>query len=159
MGAMKRLAVLFLFVAACFAQAGTSAKQLTGIWQCTHEIAAGWNECCRFFPDGKLIWDANQMDDGKRLIERRGTWTLKGDSLRIVLTSETALVGGRKGKEDEYGDGESMWIGAKTVNRKMSKPVVKTMTLGKVAKRDGYPSTLLFGRRFWQMKTDPKDYQ
>lgn len=155
---MERLALFLLCLAANLAQAAPTTEQLVGIWQCTHEIAAGWNETFRFFPNGTVIWNANQMDDEKRLIERRGKWSLEGNSLRVELTEETVLVGGRHARQGEANDGESMWVGSKSVKRKMAKPTIEVTPITTPKDQNGYPSMNMFERRFWRMKADPKDY-
>ena len=160
MGCMKRWLCIAL-VAPCVAWSQpiqpTTAK-LIGIWQCTHEMAAGWNEAYQLLPGGKVIWHANQMDTQKRLISRTGTWTLTGRELRLRYSSELVTVGGKL-VPGSGGDGESEIQGGKDMVRKLAKPIVKVLKLSNFDKRNGYPSALFGKIRYWKMRTDPNDYQ
>lgn len=150
--------VALLLPCALAAQPVTPTKsKLVGIWQCSHEMAAGWNEAFQLFANGKVIWHANQMDLQKRLISREGTWALNGSNLTVTFTSELATVGGKL-IPGSGGDGESDIQGGKDMVRKLEKPIVKTYKLSQITKRENYPSMLFGSRRFWQMRTDPKDY-
>jgi len=154
---MKLLVVVTLLFASASAYAGAEAKDLVGIWQDSAMIAAAWSENYRFFPNGTVLWGANAMDLDKKLISRRGTWTLRGEDLRLLLTEETVLIGGRF-QPEKGGDGMSSWIGAKAVDRKIPEPIIQLTKVGAVTNRNGYPSTILFKQRWWRMRPDPNNY-
>ena len=156
---MKRPAVVLLIASAALSNAAWKPSDLVGIWQTTHEIAAGWNANLCFFANGKVDEHTNQMDLDSRLRGHSGTWKLKGNTIYATYTTETVLVGGHRAKPGTTGDGEFSIIGYKIVTRPLKRAVTGVWKLGALTKRDGYPSALIGKTRYWRMKNDPKDYE
>lgn len=138
-------------------RADLSPAKLVGIWQVTHEIAAGWNESLCFFGNGKVVWHANQMDPASRLRDRTGTFKVSGNTITEKFTSETYIVGG-KYIPGSGGDGDFDIQGGKLTNRRLPHAIVKNVSVGAISTKNGYPSAIFGGRRFWKMKTDPSEY-
>lgn len=134
-------------------------KSLVGIWQVSNLIAAGWNMCYRFFPDGKFIWHANQMDPYARLMEEEGIWYYSAGKLTLKITGELRTVGGKRLSEKEAVDGEYGYVGYKDKRTKFNPPKVRTFALSKINKGNPYSWITLGHTKFWKMRSDPKDYQ
>lgn len=70
------------------------AGGIAGFWHAMPMVASGYSRVYAFFDDGRFVWRESEMDGEARLRERSGNWTLEGDSLVLLVTTDLVREGG-----------------------------------------------------------------
>jgi hypothetical protein len=69
-------------------------EDLIGIWQYgSSEINSGWFDNYQFFNNGSFVFNTNQNDGLKRVINIGGTFSLKSDTLFLYINFSKELLG------------------------------------------------------------------
>ena len=72
-----------------------TAKTLVGFWQAgSPDISDAYQDCYRFFPDGKFVFEFSGYDETKRIVSLNGTYSLKDGLLNLLITSRVEFQGG-----------------------------------------------------------------
>ncbi len=75
----------------------TSVDQLTGVWQTSPYMAAGWSTLYQFFPSGKYNYRISQMQCVTRDIGHSGYWTIAGSKIELTKITKTTIFGDNLG--------------------------------------------------------------
>src|SRR5436853_1253916 len=67
---------------------------IVGVWQNQPALGSGWSNTYLFYPDGTFKFFYSQMDCAKRDVSYSGTYTVKGDALRLTKKDKVTVVGG-----------------------------------------------------------------
>lgn len=128
---------------------------LTGVWQITDGMAAGWSDAYQFFADHKFIFHASQMKLSERQRSSSGTWNLEKDKLTLVVSEVTEIVGGAPANDGtEYSD---EIIGGKEIKHPATGIMV--FDVKKMPRSaTGYPSLMLGSTQIWRFSENPFDY-
>ncbi len=133
---------------------------LTGVWQASPSLGAGWNDAYQFFSDGRFRFHASQMNCAARERRREGSWRLDGPELVLETVEREVIVGGRElpatgscGSETEIVDGEarveSLFVPIESRLRVEMQPPDE---------ESGRQRVKLDGRMFWKYDDDPTGY-
>ncbi|HOZ18307.1 MAG TPA: hypothetical protein PLF04_08245 [Candidatus Fermentibacter daniensis] len=65
-----------------------------GLWHAMPMVASGYAEIYALLEDGTFLWRESEMDGEARLRERSGNWSIEGDSLVLLVTTDLVWEGG-----------------------------------------------------------------
>jgi hypothetical protein len=133
---------------------------LIGVWQASEVMGAGWEETYRFFPNGTISHHFPQSDGISRLRAEHGSYTLKGDTLTLLIKEQTILTGGKVAPASGSTATDTELQGAIPKRVQLKQRETRTLKLGKIAKHgaSGRLSVTLGKRRFYLFDRDPKNY-
>jgi hypothetical protein len=105
---MKITIILFFIIgSSTFAN-----DSLTGVWQDSEVVAAGWSNTFLFFSDGTFKFFYNQMDQRKRETGFAGKFRVDGDGLYLDISRRHYLEGGRLIEDETGKPGDSVLVDA-----------------------------------------------
>lgn len=136
------------------------SNELVGIWQASKTMATGWNDTYQFFPDGKFIFHANQMDCSKRIVSQSGEWN-GYLSIQLLIKEQVVMVGGKLVKADGSCGSKYKLVGAKEEKMTLTPSKINVMEIpfGIFTEDESKRWTTLFGKkRFWKYSSDPTKY-
>ena len=142
--------------------AGAATKnKLIGIWQDAPVIASGWGDVYRFFESGKFIFNANQMECDKRLLEYSGLWKITENVLTLEIKSRTVLKGGKEIEATGSCGSDVEIEGGKKVKETLKQSKVIKLKLSRIKFDEEFKHSVirLNGIRYWKHRDDPEDYQ
>lgn len=126
---MKRISFLlvcciFLFTSKSNSQSKElQSSDLIGLWQVTNTlVAAGLDDCYRFYKDGRFRFEVSSFNYLSRLVSVSGTWQLKNNKLHLIVTEAVESVGGEVTFGDEADYNNWNIVGTKRVKKKYDKP-------------------------------------
>lgn len=133
--------------------------ELVGMWHQSFNVASGYSERYHFFPSRWVIWYANEMDCGKRLLSLRGRWRVEGSLLHIEWRTERVAVGGTLIPSDGSCASDSMLVDAEYLDQTLLKPRLQSFVLSPTEETDERENELLrisLDQEFyWKMNADP----
>lgn len=96
---MKTIISLFFILGLVFLVNKSNGQNLNnsyliGIWQDMPEIADGWSDNYQFFSDGIFKFNFSQMNCTKRIYYIKGNWSLKNDSIELLIKEKKIVEGG-----------------------------------------------------------------
>lgn len=99
------------------------SSDLIGLWQVNNTlVAAGLDDCYRFYKDGRFHFEVSSFNFLSRLVSVSGTWQLKDKELHLTVTEAVESVGGEVTFGDEADYDNWNIVGSKRVKKKYDKP-------------------------------------
>lgn len=115
---------IFLFITKSNPQSKElQSSDLIGLWQVNNTlVAAGLDDCYRFYKDGRFRFEVSSFNYLSRLVSVSGTWQLKDKELHLTVTEAVESVGGEVTFGDEADYNNWNIAGTKRVKKKYDKP-------------------------------------
>ena len=160
---MKVKIIFFIFLLSVTISAQTKSsdaklsRELIGLWHASPYVAAGMNDLYRFYPNGRFVFEYNQMVWSKRMISYSGKWRVHKEKLILTITKETVVVGGRRIKSEMSADGYEIQDG-KEVTRILKPVKVEIKILGKLRQGELTKFISIGTRKYWRLSKNPKNY-
>lgn len=142
-------------------------RDLVGLWHASECVGSGYNMLYAFLPDGAFIWRENSMDGMERLRERRGGWTVSGDTLSLSVDSVLLLEGGTMQLVDGGSAAtDSEIVGGTLAWLRLEPPDTVLVHVGNFGlvlmdKNPWLPADLwgvsLDGRRYWRIRSGTRE--
>ena len=158
--------VLALLTAVCPCSESISPDDLAGLWQANTCIGSGLADVWFFMSDGTFLFRTSSMDGTSRLREFSGTFVVLDDTLRVAVTREAVMEGGRLVPNDGTGSvgTDSVLVDAVEVDRFPDPPycrnyLIESLVLETMEENPDLPADLMRldmdGVTYWRFTADP----
>ena len=135
-------------------------SSIVGVWQNQPSLGSGWSNTYLFFADGTFKFFYSQMDCAKRDVSYSGTWSVKGDELRLTKNEKVIVTGGELQKSDGSCASDFMIVGGTEKKMKVKKNKREVCSVSDIYKDEGEnPKDIIYidAIKFWRFSNAPDE--